>query len=144
MADEPVERPQVGVDDGHVGAPPARGRRDLAPDEAGADDDDPVRDIERRAQRLRVIQRPEVVHVVASGDRQPVRRGAGRDDDGVGPQPMAVVEYHRPITGLERRRGPAEHQVHVLRRSVVDGQQPDPGRVRLGRGEQILDNGGRS
>src|SRR5439155_6345535 len=70
------DQPRQHLDDRHLGAEAPEDRRELAADDAAAQDDEPLRHLGLREQRLGV----DAAWRVEAVDRRPERKRAGRDD----------------------------------------------------------------
>ena len=100
-----------------VGAGLAGGGRDLEPDPAGADDDQPAPGAERRADRVGVGMSAQVQHVRARPRPAPASnrgtRAGGQQQLAVG-QRRAVVERDGVRVAVERRGRRRQPQVDVV------------------------------
>ena len=98
----------------HLQAAHAARRRDLRPDEAGADHDDAWPRVEAGAQVERVVDRAQHEDAVEVGRvRQRARRGAGREQRAVERQRLATLEGQEPSGGIERGGPHAQAELHV-------------------------------
>ena len=100
------------LDHCHRGAQRASARGHLLPDEAGADDGEPRAVGEHAAQRDRIVEGPQLRHVVVAGqDREGARPTAGRDQQLRVAQRGAGGQRQSARRGRERRGAGAEQQV---------------------------------
>jgi hypothetical protein len=101
------------LDHGHVLAEFRRDRRELQSDEAGAGDDDPLRSVEARLDRVGLGERTEIEYAVGlgAGHRQLAVLRAGREHEMVVGESLAggecdaardAVDRNRPVAGHDR------------------------------------------
>ena len=105
------------VDDGHRAALRGDAARRLEAEQAAADDGGVLRAADRRrADRLAVLGSAERVHArqVDAGDRRHQRLRAGREDELVVGEVLAVVEVDDTRLGVDRRHPAAEHELDVV------------------------------
>ena len=115
------------------------GRRgDLAADPSGADDDERAAAVEPLPQRVAVRHAAQVEHAVevAAGDREPARLGAGREQQPVVAQPLAVVEHDFPLSQVQLDRGPPDAQLDGV--VGVEALGLDVDRLALGVAAEIV------
>ena len=116
ISDHRSERRQdvVGdVDDGHLDAEAAAGRRDLAADEAGPDDRDRTRRCELRRQAFGVVGGPEHVDPREVGVGQAAGRSPGGDEQSVEGPLRSVFEANARARDVERGDAAARHHLEV-------------------------------
>ena len=127
-AQHPLQRNRRGLDDGHVEPALARRSGDLGADPSRSDHDDRAAAVQPRAQRVGVLDAAQVQHALqlAAGNREPARLGAGRQQQPVVAEPLAVVERHlgSPPCPRSPRCGPAAARSRARRRSPLRARRP--------------------
>ena len=116
LAHDAEERRGLRLDDGDRAARVARCCGDLEADPPGADDDDPRPVGEAGLERLRLLHLAEVEHAVEIRTRhvEGARRGAGRDEEALVGELVAVGKGQGMLLGVERRGRVAEAQLDAL------------------------------
>jgi hypothetical protein len=132
----------------HQGYRPAHlpdGRRDLCAEEAGSNHDDALGLEHRRAERERVVDRPDDVNAAQPVQhREPPGTKAGRDHDGVAFDGCAVVEFDLAQSRAKPGGFRSDSQIHLQGRDLGLAPQaravrrPLPAENLLGKGRPVI------